>query len=228
MKLDRKTWLLIAGSVALLVLALAFIAAAISMAYQAPAGEEQPKVTDWMQAWGSVLGVFAGLAAAGAATALLIHERQRAEAAERQLAEGRAENALSVPRAIVVLPALFGGGVTPSGEQHIYEVALAVYNHGSTGVRNIAFIVALPEGGPRLLLPRTAMIGPGGRGQIKERSGKPVRYPGSSNIGALKATVTACFIDHMNQAWQITSDGEVARTTVPYPAEEGALNFPVL
>ncbi|MCG5470922.1 hypothetical protein LADH09A_004894 [Micromonospora sp. LAH09] len=228
MKLDRKTWLLAAGSVALIVLALALFAAAISAAYRAPSDEEQPKVTDWMQAWGSIAGVVAGLAAAGAATALLLHEWRRAEVAERQLAEERAESALSVPRAIVVLPALLSGGASPSGEQHIYEVETAIYNHGSTGVRNVAFIVSLPEGGPRLLLPRVAMIGPGGRGQIKEKSGKPVPYPGPSKIGTLEATVTVCFIDHTNQAWQIASDGEVSRTTEPYPAEERAVTFPLV
>ncbi|WP_431907169.1 hypothetical protein [Micromonospora carbonacea] len=65
---------------------------AISASYRAPAGEEQPKVTDWMQAWGAVFGVVAGLAAAVAAAALLMHERAAAKEARRQLAEEREVN----------------------------------------------------------------------------------------------------------------------------------------
>jgi hypothetical protein len=74
---------------------LAFSAALIlsmatcSAAYRAPSGEEQPKATDWMQAWGSIAGVFAGLAAALAATALLLHERAATKEALQHLAEER-------------------------------------------------------------------------------------------------------------------------------------------
>ncbi|KAB1922512.1 hypothetical protein F8280_18830 [Micromonospora noduli] len=228
MKLDRKTLLLISGATVLFVFAAVLCIAAWSIATAPASGLERPKVTDWMQAWGSIAGVFAGLAAAGAAAALLLHERHRAATAERLLEQERAENALHVPRSVVALPARFGGGVNPNGEQYIDQVHLAVYNHGSTGIRNVAVIVALPEGGPRLLLARAAMLGPGGRWPIDQKSGKPVWYPGPSNIGTLDATVTLCFIDYTNQAWRITSDGEVAPTTTPYFEAEGAAEFPVV
>ncbi|MEV5206727.1 hypothetical protein AB0K35_04505 [Micromonospora sp. NPDC053740] len=43
-----------------------------SKSYRPPAGEEQPKITDWMQAWGSIGAVIAGVLAALAAGALLV------------------------------------------------------------------------------------------------------------------------------------------------------------
>ncbi|MEU2988880.1 hypothetical protein ABZ647_31320 [Micromonospora aurantiaca] len=55
---------------------------AISMGYAAPSGQEEPKVTDWMQAWGSILGVVAGVGAAIAAGWLLLHEREQARLAQ--------------------------------------------------------------------------------------------------------------------------------------------------
>ncbi|MEU5962639.1 hypothetical protein ABZ777_15635 [Micromonospora parva] len=64
----------------------------IAAIYRAPTGEEQPKVTDWMQAWGGVFGVVAGLAAALAATALLLHERAAAQEARQQLADEKEAN----------------------------------------------------------------------------------------------------------------------------------------
>ncbi|NYF57878.1 hypothetical protein [Micromonospora purpureochromogenes] len=228
MKLDRTTTLILAAaaiaSASALILSLAAVSAAT---YDAPSGQDGPMITDWMQAWGSVGGVVAGLAAAGAAAFLLLHERERAAAAERQLAEERAEHALNVPRAVVVTPARFGGGSNGLGEQHINQVVLTVHNYSSTVIRNVAIIVALPDGGPRLLLPRPTMIGPGENWPVNQNSGKPVRSPSPSDISTWKATVTVCFIDYTNQAWQITSDGEVSRTTAPYPAEEGVLKFPV-
>ncbi|MBQ0982243.1 hypothetical protein, partial [Micromonospora sp. M61] len=115
----------------------------ISASYRAPVGEDQPKVTDWMQGWGSVFGVVAGLAAAGAAAFLLLHERQRAAASERQIAEERADAVLNVPRAVVAAPAQFkinGGG----DDKHLGEVVAAVHNYGSNPIRNVAVVVTLP------------------------------------------------------------------------------------
>ncbi|MET7967565.1 hypothetical protein [Micromonospora sp. NPDC005305] len=226
MKIDRTTAIVLVGagtgSVAALVLSLAAISAAT---YDVPVGQEPPKITDWMQAWGSIGGVIAGLAAAGAAAFLLLHERQRAAEAERQLAEERAEAALNVPRAVVVSPAGFGGHGHP-GDQYIDEVVLTIANYGGNAIRNVAAVAALPNEGPRIVLRRIPVIGPGGEHRIRERSRPAVPLPpGPWTLPEVPATVTVCFIDHTNQAWQTSSDGEISRTTVPYPAVEEALKF---
>lgn len=57
---------------------------AISVDYRPPDGEEAPKVTDWMQGWGSIAGVAAGLAAAVAAAWLVLHEREQARLSREQ------------------------------------------------------------------------------------------------------------------------------------------------
>ncbi|WP_406084885.1 hypothetical protein OHA01_11580 [Micromonospora zamorensis] len=86
--IGRRLVLWITASALLALGSMWFIAAI----YRAPAGEEQPKVTDWMQAWGGVFGVIAGLAAALAATALLLHERAAAQDARQQLADEMERN----------------------------------------------------------------------------------------------------------------------------------------
>lgn len=81
----RRLAIWITANVVLIIVSLCVISAS----YRAPAGKEQPTVTDWMQAWGSLFGVVAGLAAAVAAAALLLFERAAAKEARRQLAEER-------------------------------------------------------------------------------------------------------------------------------------------
>lgn len=79
------------GTIASL-LALLLCPIAISMGYRPPAGEERPKVTDWMQAWGGFFStLFAGGAFAAAATAIYI-ERKRRHEDVRRLDEQRAED----------------------------------------------------------------------------------------------------------------------------------------
>lgn len=79
---------------------MSLLAIVMSITYVPPQGTEAPKVTDWMQGWGSLAGVLAGAAAAVAAAWLLLHERQQARDAQAQLREERSEAALAVPRAV--------------------------------------------------------------------------------------------------------------------------------
>ncbi|WP_144082535.1 MULTISPECIES: hypothetical protein [unclassified Micromonospora] len=73
-------------------LALAVCPIAISKSYRPPSGEEAPKVTDWMQAWGGFFStLFAGGAFAAAATALYIERKRRHEDVKR-LDEQRSED----------------------------------------------------------------------------------------------------------------------------------------
>lgn len=180
-------------------------------------------MTDWMQAWGSLAGVFAGLAAAGAAAALLLHERKRASAAESQLAEERAEAKLAVPRSMVVTSAHFGS-VGPAEAMHVYGFDLHLHNFGGLPIRNVALIVALPADLGYLLLPRLTVIGPAGVERISRRLRQGPRLP-EAPIPMI-CHVTACYLDHSGQAWQVTSDGGISATTVSYPAAEEAAARP--
>ncbi|MEV0396716.1 hypothetical protein [Polymorphospora rubra] len=213
--MNRERWILILAGCAIVSLAsLIPAAAAVSMAaYRTPEGQEQPKFTDWMQAWGGVGGVVAGLVAALAAGLLLRYELKRGAEAERQAAEERAEAALNIPRAVVVTPARF----TTYSSNTISNVAVTVHNFGPQPIRNVAVIVTLPEDGERLIFRPSLMIRAGSEERLTEK------YSSASVRAGGRAHVTVCFIDYTGQAWQQTSDGEVSRTTMPYPAVAEAL-----
>lgn len=122
--IGRRLALWITASALLAIGSMWFIAAS----YRAPSGEEQPKVTDWMQAWGGVFGVVAGLAAAGAAAALLLHERRAADEARRQLAEERAAHSHKESKASVEVRSEQYRKVR--GDQVVTERRFVVKNHG--------------------------------------------------------------------------------------------------
>lgn len=222
---DRTTRRLLAGCVIACALALLLSPIAISLSYRAPDGEEQPKVTDWMQAWGSLAGVLAGLLAAGAAALLLLHERKRATEAERQLDEERAEADLSAPRSVVLTQARFGGQEY-AGEGFADQMTLQLQNYGAFPIRNVALIVSLPDDVGHVLLPRFSLIRPGGEQQIDRNFSPGFRVLGPRSLSRMRGLVTACFIDHAGQAWQVTSDGEVSRTKIPYPGVETVAALP--
>ncbi|MBQ0982817.1 hypothetical protein, partial [Micromonospora sp. M61] len=112
-----------------------------------------------------------------------------------------------------------GGG----DDKHLGEVVAAVHNYGSNPIRNVAVVVTLPTNGRHLILPHQEMIGPGENHDFRQCYQTWIPLPGSSSGLKGKAPVTVCFIDHTDQAWLRTSDGDVARTTVPYPFVEEAL-----
>ncbi|MGK5674086.1 hypothetical protein ACSNOB_14730 [Micromonospora sp. URMC 106] len=220
-KFDRTTWLLIAGSAACTVVAIIFSIAAWAVANSPSSGPDRPKVTDWIQAWGSVGGVIAGLLAATAAGLLFRFEQRRAEKAERQIVEERAEAALNVARAVVVSGASFGGyGVNV--DPHLNSVSLSIRNYSSHPIRNVTIVVTLPTGFHHVIQPPYDVIGPGEGHTVDKRYSVGIQAPDDYKFHQEKALVTVCFIDNTNQAWQRTSSGGVERTTVPYPLVEEA------
>jgi len=203
--------------------ALVAIMVARSATYRAPAAPEQPKVTDWMQAWGTIAGAVTGLLAALAASALLWHEMRQARVAREQLAAEREEAALNVPRAVVVSSASFGTYGRDDEDKRGNQVVARVVNYGSGPIRNLAVIVTVPETGLQLILPGRDLLGPNEEASFNQSYTAGWALPRSWVPGLGKAPVTACFIDHTNQAWERSSDGSVTRTTVPYPRIEEAL-----
>ncbi|MGW5557605.1 hypothetical protein ACWER9_10325 [Micromonospora sp. NPDC003944] len=209
MKLNRMAWLFIATA-ALFAFAVVLCIAAWAVANAPESGPERPKVTDWMQAWGSIAGVFAGLAAAGAATALLLHERGEARQARAELASERAEAALIAPRAVIVTAARFG---TVNGK--IHNAACTVHNYGSGLIRWANAHIQLP-GGQVLILPPAELIPPGQHQIFSESYQTPIEVSAESwsPEGGL-APVTLRFIDSAGQRWEKTDDGQPQRGWSP-------------
>lgn len=202
MKFDRQSLLLLIGSGVCILTALILGMASISVTYHAAAGEEQPKVTDWMQAWGSVLGVLTGLTAALAATWLLRHERQQAREARTELAAERAEAALALARTVIVSAARF---TIVNGL--VSNVIATVHNDSAGPIRQVQLHVDLP--GQRLPLPPISAIPRGVVQESRRKFSPPVELGGDgwSPVGG-RAPVTAVFVDFTGQRWCKTDEGE--------------------
>ncbi|MCZ7373282.1 hypothetical protein [Micromonospora sp. WMMC250] len=129
---------------------------AVTATYTAPSDREQPKITDWMQAWGSIAAVFAGLLAAAAAGAVLRQERKRNEEARLQRIEDRQEAGLAEASAVIYSRLLFDrGGRGLSGVQ------LDVQNFGQRAVIDLDVVIMLRDG-RELVLDRVPVVPPGG------------------------------------------------------------------
>ncbi|MER7330955.1 MULTISPECIES: hypothetical protein [unclassified Micromonospora] len=203
MRLDRKTWLLVAGSAMFLVLALVLIAAAISAGYKAPTGEEQPKITDWMQGWGSVFGVFAGLLAAAAAAALLMHERQQVREARAELAAARdGEEQSKAQLVMTTRPSL----VTHYGD--IRSARVTVYNFRQSPVHWVSVSVRL-SGGQVINLKTKEFIPPHDSTQVGGEPEAPIHAQAGGNRET--AVVTVEFTDPAGQRWRRVNNGQPQR-----------------
>jgi hypothetical protein len=84
---------LVASTILLGSVAAAVMMINISRRYRTPQGVEPAKVTDWMQAWGSIVTIVASLAAAAFTAVLLLHEMREARAARQDATEERAQAA---------------------------------------------------------------------------------------------------------------------------------------
>lgn len=212
---NRTVLILSLGSASCIIAALVLLIAAWATSYSPNSGAEKPKVTDWIQAWGSVGGVVAGLAAATAAALLLAFERDRATQAERQLAEERAEAAFNVARAVTVTGAGLGGyGVDV--DPHVNSASFKIHNYGISPVRNVVAVVTLPTG-ELSVAASFDIIGPGDYQAVSKAFPEAVRMPSAWKFHKEKAPVTVCFTDFNDQAWQRTNAGEVRKIAVPYP-----------
>jgi hypothetical protein len=79
----RAAWVILLSGIGL-TFSCVGLAFTFSLTYRPPRPVDSPKVTDWMQGWGSLAGVIAALLAAGAAGALLRHEIAASRRAEDQ------------------------------------------------------------------------------------------------------------------------------------------------
>lgn len=199
--------------------------AAISVVYRAPTGEEQPKVTDWMQGWGSIAGVVAGLAAAGAAAWLLMHERQEAQRARAELAAERADAELVGPRLVVATdPVLY-----MYDETSAHEVAVTVRNFGPMPILRVFVVVSLFPGAEEMRPPPANVIPPlsGERRFVAGFEDDPIKLPHSDQVLiSQSAKVVLYFTDAAGQGWRKTKNGqpEKVRFAVPPPPKGPGLS----
>lgn len=231
MKLNWRTVALITStvcSIAALPLALAAISAA---RYHPPAGTEPPKITDWMQAWGSFGGVIAGLLAAGAATALLLHEREQTRQARAELQEERSAAELDAARDVLILNAqLF------LYQDRFSGCRLFIANHGPRGIRRVTAVVKPPIADAELVSEPLIIIRAVDEVHVDLHLAPPLTVPELTHIdfaagvgeneqsaevhnAITRATeVTLFFYDAGNQGWRLPMGGEPERWRAPFPS----------
>ncbi|WP_146765212.1 hypothetical protein [Micromonospora saelicesensis] len=183
----------------------------ISANYQAPVGAEQPKVTDWLQAWGSVAAVFAGVAAAGAAGALLRQEQKRGNEAQQQRIDDRQEAALAEASAIVYTRLVFDHG--PNG---ISGVQLDVQNFGQRAVIDLDVVVMLRDGS-EIAIKRVQVLPPGGdKVKVEDRNLVGPHLPSTLADDTAKALLH--YTDLENTRWKKVAKGRPFRLPRPSAA----------
>ncbi|WP_433357934.1 hypothetical protein ACQPYV_12755 [Micromonospora saelicesensis] len=215
MKFDRKTWRLIATA-GLFLLATVLCIATWAVANAPRSGPDRPKVTDWMQAWGSIAGVFAGLAAAGAATALLLFERRQAREARAELAAQRAESDLTGARLVVATsPEIF-----MYGPAYVSDVAVTVHNFGPAPILRVFVVIKLFPGADELL-PAPANVIPPLSGEARFAVGletDPMKVPHSDELLlGESAEVTLYFTDATGQGWRKGKVGQPEKVRIAVP-----------
>ncbi|WFE27640.1 hypothetical protein O7623_00050 [Solwaraspora sp. WMMD791] len=195
-----------------------------SIRYQPPPGQEAPKVTDWMQAWGSIGGILAGLLAAGAAAALLMHERQQARLAQQQLAQERAEADVRAAQLVVVFRSTFAFTNGPA----IHYINATVQNFSATPIHNVIVVTTTPDG-RRIIAKRSPIISPSQKNDRHKAFPRPIPILNTSIDLSGRVTIaaesTVYFTDSSNTPWAKQSTGEVARTTSPYPIDDAINPF---
>ncbi|MEU1249647.1 hypothetical protein [Micromonospora arida] len=177
--------------------------------------EEQPKVTDWMQAWGSVAAVFAGVAAAVAAGWLLLHERQEAQRARAELAAERAEAELTTPRAIVITDPMV---IIDREYAEFKRMNFKVINYGPAAIRRVVAMAVLPPGKPEIYFEVTDFIAPAGGEHVFEQSYRyPLRLSEPDLVTSSTVQIALFFIDSSGQAWRKPKDGQPEKWFREFP-----------
>ncbi|MDG4787285.1 hypothetical protein O7626_15325 [Micromonospora sp. WMMD1102] len=215
----RDRWLpwLLTGCVLSGVAAFVFLAFVVSMAFDPPAGTEAPKVTDWMQGWGSITGVLAGAAAAVAAAWLLVHERQQAREARKQLREERAEAEKTAARAVQHRSVKATVSRTENGKR-LLTFSVTVANYGAEPVRGVSALLSSVERPRGYILRVGEVIGP--HSELRASAKWPLPdgpEPRRSGSELQPAFVTVNFFDSAGREWVRVDNGEPARGTLDLP-----------
>ncbi|NES29896.1 hypothetical protein GCE86_24655 [Micromonospora terminaliae] len=215
-------WLL-AGCVVCGLTAVALLTVVVSMTYEPPPGIEPPKVTDWMQGWGSLAGVVAGAVAAVAASWLLLHERQQAREAREQLRQERVEAEKMAARAVQHRSLLATMWLASSGEARL-SIGMTVTNYGAEPVRGVVAIVGSTRVTNVWVLHVGEVIGPGDERPASGRFELPaVLVPPDKRLSPWgedrmpDSFVTLRFFDSRGREWERTDNGTPERALRPLP-----------
>jgi len=199
-------------------------ALAVTVGYTPPAGHERPKITDWMQAWGSVAAVMAGLLAALAAAALLQHELTEARAArdaasaERAEAEQeRAAHRTANARAVATRRPRIEIKKDDEGPDYVMvkSFRIKVVNFGATPITKVEMLVSgdgedfFPEG--------PSEVSPGDNGaEFVEVFDVPERYS-RTILARQNLSVRLWFTDSQQLRWMIKDNGAPTEQILPNP-----------
>lgn len=222
----RRSWLawLLAICAMCLVTYLSVIAVRLSLTYVPPPGTEPPKITDWMQAWGSLAGVLAGSVAAVAASWLLVHERQQSR-------EARVE-AEQVGARAVHYSSLFGTmWRSPSGGPRL-SIQFKVTNYGPQPARRVMAVARCPRARNTWLIFVAEILEPH---DSCEGSGlfelpdvllppTPLTSMGIDNYLS-DISLTLRFFDFNGREWERTDNGDPVRARKPLPQGEPAVEY---
>lgn len=194
-----------------------------SSRYTPPPSQEPPKVTDWMQGWGNIVGVAAGILAALFTGLLLLHERRQAKVAQVDAAEARRDakreraeaaadrarveadrvEALKLPARAVV----HGSKVSISGQPSlglIAQINVSVFNFGSGPVRRLEVSITSREGDETIDLDPIDVFGPGH--EVARRSFSPHQRESPFIVKA--HDIRLRFIDVNGRSWVRVNNGE--------------------
>ncbi len=171
---------------------------------------DRPKFTDWLQAWGSVGGIGAGLLAAGAAGWLLLVEIRNARTTEYRYQAERAEAALAAPRAVLVTRVHSGVVDEPVGPDFDVErLTVAVSNFGPHPVRRIIVTVRLDD--RRATFPVIGTVAPNATEQTQ------ITHSEGAEVGDQVGEIVIRFLDLVGQEWERVDGGEPQHPVVPLP-----------
>ncbi|MBQ1009439.1 hypothetical protein KBX53_00390 [Micromonospora sp. M51] len=222
----RKSWMLWLLTIlaACLVTVLSVIAVRLSVTYEPPRGTEPPKITDWMQGWGSLAGVLAGAGAAVAASWLLVHERQQSR-------EARVE-AEQVGARAVQYSSLFGTmWRSPSGGARL-SINFKVTNYGPQPARRVVAVARCPRAPHIWVIFVAEILEPhdscGGSGMFELPDAllppTPLTSMGIDNF-LTDISLTLRFFDFNGREWQRTDHGDPVRAREPVPPGEPAAEY---
>jgi hypothetical protein len=190
-----------------------FVALAIGVTanYTPPPGQEPPKVTDWMQGWAGVVGVAAGLVAAGFTGWLLRFEMNQVREARAQLAAEKRNADLREARAVI--SGEIEAAWSDNGD-YVKRASVPVANFGSHPVLQVDALIHTAR--DAIVIPGPATLAPGGTwktaSRILDRKSSELLLDELPYV-----SITLRYFDLSGQMWKRTQNGEPIRAEMPVP-----------
>lgn len=225
----------IIASGAALILAFAAIAVWISTTYDPPPGANRPNLADWLQAWGSMAAVLAGLGAVIATVLLLRHEIRATRLAHVQAARERAEAALdrqrvdderrdaekAQARTIVVSEVIYHSG----GSDTLVRILARIENCGTGPILNTqvwAVDRSAVEPLEPFMLENCGVLGPGGQYPLDAAVSPPIpQFFAAGGRRRRQLVLEIRFVDMYGRRWSRLDNGQPVLLLDTDPREVG-------